>query len=133
LAALADVTYGLKMGEDAISAATAWLPSTDDQPLASSPLIADAPSADVSPAIAPWKVTAISLTSAEAVDLLCGCVSREVLGPGIIAGRDLSFWARAMRFAGSLVGRQQFLPDLEPVEDFYRARWRPVFAGADSR
>jgi hypothetical protein len=37
-----------------------------------------------------------------------------------------------MRFAGSLVARQQFLPDLEPVEDFYRARWRPVFAGADA-
>ena len=132
LAALAEVTYGLRMGEDAISPATAWLPSIGDQPIASSPLIADSPSADVSPTLAPWRVTAIPLTSAEAVDLLCGCVGREVLGTGIIAGRDLTFWAQAMRFAGSLLARQQFLPDLEPVEDFYRAQWRPVFAGADA-
>ncbi|HEX5084721.1 MAG TPA: DEAD/DEAH box helicase [Blastocatellia bacterium] len=132
LAALAEVTYGLRMGEDAISPATAWLPSIGDQPIASSPLIADAPSADVSPTLAPWRVTAIPLRSAEAVDLLCGYVGREVLGTGIIAGRDLAFWAQAMRFAGSLLARQQFLPDLEPVEDFYRAQWRPVFAGADA-
>jgi SNF2 family DNA or RNA helicase len=132
LAALADVTSGLRMGGDAVSPATAWLPSTGDQPLASSPLIAEAPSADVRPALAPWRVTVIPLRSAEAVDLLCGCVDREVLGPGIIVSRDLAFWAKAMRFAGSLVARQQFLPDLEPVEDFYRARWRPVIAGADA-
>ena len=132
LAALADVTSGLRMGEDAVSPATAWLPSTGDQPLASSPLIAKAPSADVRPALAPWRVTVIPLTSAEAVDLLCGCVNREVLGPGIIVSRDLAFWAKAMRFAGSLVARQQFLPDLEPVEDFYRARWRPVIVEQQS-
>ena len=130
LAALADVTSGLRMGGDAVSPATARVPS-GDQPLASSPIIAEAPSADVEPALAPWRVTVIPLTSAEAVDLLCGCVDREVLGPGIIVSRDLAFWAKAMRFAGSLVAQQQFLPDLA-CGGFLSCAMEQVFAGADA-
>ena len=132
LAALAEVTHGLMMSEEAVIPATIWLPSVGDQPLASSPLIAELPPADVQPELAPWRVTAIPLRTAEAVDLLSSYVEGEILRPGIMIGRDLALWASAMRFAGSLVARQQFLPDLEPVEDFYRARWRPVFGGADA-
>ncbi|HKX33683.1 MAG TPA: DEAD/DEAH box helicase [Blastocatellia bacterium] len=120
------------MSEDAISPATVWLPSIGDLPLASSPLIAEMPPTDAAPRLAPWRVTAIPLTSAEAVELLCACVDREVPAPGIVAGRDLAFWTQAMRFAAALVARQQFLPDVQPVEDFFRAQWRPIWTGADA-
>ncbi|MGH9848961.1 MAG: DEAD/DEAH box helicase, partial [Blastocatellia bacterium] len=133
LAALGEVTSGLKMSASDVEKATVWTPTVDEQPAASSALIAEPPSSTAKAAIAPWMVSAISLSTAEAVGLLCLCVERETLAQGVIAGRDLAFWAAAMRLGGAMVAREQFLPSLEPVEDFYRARWEPVFAGADAQ
>jgi SNF2 family DNA or RNA helicase len=133
LAALGEFASGLKMSAGDVEKATVWTPTVDDQPIASSALIAEPPSSTAKAAIAPWTVSAIPLSTAEAVGLLCLCVERETLAQGVIAGRDLVFWAAAMRLAGAMVAREQFLPSLEPVEDFYRARWEPVFAGADAQ
>ncbi len=133
LAALGEVAFGLKMGAGDVEKATAWTPTVDDQPVASSALIAEPPSSVAKVVIAPWTVSAIPLSTAEAVGLLCLCVERETLAQGVIAGRDLDFWAAAMRLGGAMVAREQFLPSLEAVEDFYRARWEPVFAGADAQ
>src|SRR5262245_37244328 len=91
LSALEAVTHGLLMSEDAISSPTIWLPSIGDLPLASSPLIDERPATEAGPSLTPWRVTAIPLTCAEAVELLCACVDREMLAPGIVIGRDLGF------------------------------------------
>src|SRR5207237_143635 len=36
-------------------------------------------------------------------------------------------------FAGSLVAREQFLPDVERHEQTWRACWKPILAGDDAR
>lgn len=133
LAALNEVFTDLKMSKSDVETATIWLPAVDGQAVASSTLIAEPPSSNGKAAIAPWTVAAIPLSTAEAVDLLCRCVDRETLAPGVIVGNDLAFWAEAMRLGGAMVAREQFLPAIEAVEDFYRARWEPVFAGADAQ
>src|SRR6266542_1073967 len=133
LAALDEVVSGLKMGKDDVKTATIWLPAVEGQPVASSPLIAEPPPSGGKAVIAPWAVAAIPLNTAEAVDLLCRCVNRETLAAGVIVGSDLAFWAAAMRLGGTMTAREQFLPAVEPVENFYRARWEPVFAGAESQ
>ncbi len=133
LAALDEVVSGLKMGKDDVKTATMWLPTVDGQPVASSPLIAEPPPSNGEAVIAPWAVAAIPLNTAEAVDLLCRCVNRETLAAGVIVGSDLAFWTAAMRLGGAMTAREQFLPAVEPIENFYRACWEPVFAGAESQ
>jgi hypothetical protein len=99
--------------------------------LASSPLIAEPPGPGERTWLAPWAVAALRLDADRAVDLLCAVAGRPTLAAGIIAGNDLRFWAAAVRFAGSLVARQQFLPGLSQVDGSYRARWEPAMSGPD--
>lgn len=111
---------------------TAWLPSKGTKPVPSSRLIADPPSSRAKPKIAPWTVTAYLLDMAEAVELLCVCASRRTLAPGVVVGADLALWTEALRFAGSIVRRQQYLPGIRTQEKGFRAHWEPILAGADS-
>ena len=80
LAALADVTSGLRMGGDAVSPATAWLPSA-------------AISRSLPARLLPRRHRRMSVTLRRGSDghssdqrrssgPVCGCVDREVLGPG---------------------------------------------------
>src|SRR2546423_1490098 len=110
-----------------------WLPTVAGRPIASSPLVAEPPEASARAQLASWKVTALALTTAQAIDLLCSCVGRETLARGVIIGTDLAFWAQAVRFAGSIVARQSFLPGVDLKGEALRARWEPVFAGADAQ
>lgn len=133
MAVLGEVASGLVMNKSQAEVVTAWLPTVNGQPLASSPLIAEPPPSSAKAALAPWAVTAIPFTMAEATHLLCACVGQQTLGPGVVIGRDLGFWVTAMRFSGALVARQQCLPGVEAVEEMYRARWEPVIVGADTQ
>ncbi|HZY89952.1 MAG TPA: DEAD/DEAH box helicase, partial [Gemmataceae bacterium] len=108
-----------------------WLPTAQGKPVPSSPLIAEVDGTDA--ALAPWAVTTLPLTPAAAVGLLCECADRETLRPGVIVGPTLAFWAQALRFAGALVAREQFVPDVRPDGKGWRACWRPVLAGADGQ
>src|SRR5262249_20554834 len=129
LAALNEVVSGLKMNESDVETAIVWAPAVGGQPGASSPLLPQPPSSIGKAEITTWTVAAIPLNTSDAVDLLCRCVGRETLAAGVIIGNDLAFWAAAMRLGGAMVAREQFLPAIEAVEDCYRARWEPVFAG----
>jgi len=111
---------------------TAWLPTRESVPIASSPLVAEPPESQGEAGLAPWRVEAMALTPGQAVDLLCRCVERATLAPGVLVGRDLAFWAQALRFAAALVARQQCLPAIEARDGGHRACWEPVFAGADA-
>lgn len=42
------------------------------------------------------------------------------------------FWTKALRFAGALVAREQFLPGLAQRTEAVYARWEPVFLGDDA-
>jgi len=109
----------------------AWLPSSAGLPAASSPLITPLPEKPASAAVAPWTVTALRLSLPESVALLCASIGKETLAPGVLIGRDLAFAATALRFAGALVARQQYLPAAEEVDGVFRAVWRPVVSGHD--
>ena len=108
-----------------------WLPSVGSVPLASSPLIAGPPESTQSASLQPWAASSMLLQPGDAVELLCRCVDQELLAAGLIIGKDLTYWAAAMRLATGMVVRQQFLPALARTSDSYRACWEPVFAGGD--
>jgi hypothetical protein len=129
--ALEEAAAGLAIKPAGGEAATAWLPSRDGRPLASSPLIAEQPEPGAGAELAPWAVTVFRLSPGQAVDLLCACVDKETLAPGVIVGKTLAFWTAVLRFAGALVARQQFLPGEDANVQPPRARWEPVLAGAD--
>lgn len=111
---------------------TAWLPTVAEMPVPSSPLIAGPPGPCAKTRLAPWTVTTLPITPQETVDILRVCVGKRTLAPGVVVGHDVSFWVVAMRFAGSLVARQQFLPSLAKKGRKYWAFWSPVFAGHDA-
>jgi SNF2 family DNA or RNA helicase len=110
-----------------------WLPTVNRQPIASSPLIAEPPASTASPTLAPWQVTVLPLTFAQAVDLLCACRGKDTLAPGVIVGATLGYWADALQWTGALVAREQFLPGIEKADDECRACWKPVLGGPDQQ
>ncbi len=101
------------------------------RPIPSSPLIAAGPDADGRFELHPWTVTAIPLERDQWTPFLSLCAGKDLLGPGQIIGKDLSFWTAALRFAGALAARQAFLPSLEEENGLFRARWKPVLSGPD--
>ena len=111
---------------------TAWLPTKGDSPIPSSSLIAEPPRSRAKTKIAPWTVAAYRLSTAEAVELLGASMGSRTLAAGVIVGSDLAYWAEALRLAGSMVARQQFLPGLTTDNDARRATWDPIFMGTDA-
>lgn len=111
--------------------AIAWLPTHKNHPWVSSPLISESPASSASAALSPWQITALCLPPPAEVELLCACVGKELLAPGVIIGKDLAFWTVALRFAGSLTARQRFLPGLTEIQGTYYARWEPLLSGTD--
>ena len=52
--------------------------------------------------------------------------------PNVLTLLALCAGMTAMRFAGALVARQQFLPGLQEAGGAYYARWQPIMSGADA-
>jgi SNF2 family DNA or RNA helicase len=104
----------------------------EGNPIPSSPLIAEPSDIDGKPALTLWTVTALPLSTPQAGELLCSCVGKQTLAPGVIVGKDLGFWANVIRLAGALVARQRFLPGIAQENGTYFARWKPVIHGPDS-
>jgi SNF2 family DNA or RNA helicase len=110
---------------------TVWLPTQGEHPVPSSGLIGEPPESAVENTLAPWSISAYPLLAVEATEFLCLCVGKRTLAPGVVVGQDLRYWTAALRFAGSLVARQQYLPGLTRDEDGYRALWEPMWDGSD--
>ncbi|MFH0925231.1 MAG: DEAD/DEAH box helicase [bacterium] len=108
-----------------------WLPTIGETPLASNPLIAEPSLSIKETALKPWTVTVFHLSISQIIEVLCGCVDKQTLAPGVVIGRDLNFWTKAMRFAGALVTRQQFLPGIIQEAAKYRAVWKPVLTNKE--
>jgi len=109
------------------------IPTSDGLPLASTPMIGRSiEDADISTVrLSPWEIPVLFIEMEQLVDLLCYCFDTEKLADGLVVGEDLRFWAIAMRFAGSLVAKQQFLPGLKASNDGSFACWDPIFVGDD--
>ena len=109
--------------------AIAWLPSNEHGALPSSPLLIEEPEERGEVTLTSWETPSLALTSVQAVAVLVASVDRTTWGPGAIAGKTLDYWATVLRFAGSLVARQQYLPGVVVEGDgtTFLARWEPVF------
>ena len=114
--------------------ATAWLPTRSGHAIPSSALIGEPPAAEGAAAPAPWAVEGIGLDTGEALDLLSAFGQRAHSLHGVIGGRDLRFWLRAVRLAGSMVARQRYLPGAHVNGGGrFDARWAPVWITDDWR
>lgn len=109
-----------------------WMPTIGGNPVPSSSLVAEIPDSKAELSLVPWTVNAYPLESEETLVLLCACMGKRVLASGIISGNDLLWWADALKFAGSLVAGQKYLPGVREEEGEYRALWEPVFSGEDA-
>src|SRR5579884_2355000 len=127
--ALAEALTGLGVSGNFDTAAI-LLPTVRKQPVPSSPLIAPVPE-KVRPRLVVWNVTVAELAPVPAVELLAAYSGQDLLRPGVVAGADFVYWAMALRFAGALTARQQFLPDLVREEGRFRARWTAAPLGRD--
>lgn len=132
LGALSESVVMFPQAKPRTEQAIIWLPTVGGKPVASSPLIADQPELEEDVVLSPWMITALPLSVSESVELLGGCADRQIIGPGVIVGHDLAYWATALRFAGAIVARQQYLPGIANVDGAYHARWQPIFSGNDT-
>ncbi len=114
----------------AAASVPASLPTAQGTPVPSTPLLGDA-DASGKPDLAQWKVETVTLDRCATLEFLSYCAGRDPLDRGVIAGADLSYWIGAMRFAGALVARQQFLPALDREDTGYCARWHAACLGRD--
>lgn len=110
----------------------AWLPTRAGQAIPSNPVIVEQLPGRGKAKLCHWIVTTYQMEWSEAVDLLCACCRKKVLTPGVVIGDDLSYWSEALRSAGSLVARQQYLPSIEAGEGDFRAVWLPLYLGDDA-
>ncbi len=129
--ALLQAGVGFKVSKRRLKVGIAWLLTVGKAAIASSTLIAEPPRSRAKK-LAPWSVTLLRLTADETVELLCLCVRKKTLASGVIVGDDVAFWTSAMRFAGALVARQQYVPGIVENDGVYRSRWEPVFLGYDA-
>ena len=130
--ALKETGLSLKPAAKRACHVTAWLPTKGNSPVPSSSLIAEPSKSRAKTKLVAWAVPACRFSAEEAVELLCASSGRRTLAAGVIVGHDLAYWAEALRFAGSMVARQQYLPGLTADRDEFRATWDPVFVGADA-
>jgi len=107
-----------------------WLPSAAGRPAPSSPLLGDAVAAEDT-RIEPWSIDAIVADPGAALDVLAAVVGKRLLGPGVVVGADLAFFATAMRFAAALTARGHVLPTLERHDREWLARWIAAPAPAE--
>jgi len=111
--------------------AIAWLPTVDGKAVASSPLISQPADSKDEAVIRPWRITIFELSMLGLVHLLCCSKENRRVARGVILGNDVLFWRTVMRFAGSLVARQHYLPGICEAGESFHAQWQPVFLGAD--
>jgi SNF2 domain-containing protein/SNF2 helicase protein/helicase-like protein len=112
---------------------TAWLPTKQDAPVPSSPLVAETGDADTRAAVKPWTVTAIPLAAPQTIALLRATAAQPLIAPGIAAGEDLRFWSHALRFAAALVADGRYVPAVLRDGGSFRARWAPYLQGEQAQ
>src|SRR5580704_15229480 len=74
------------------STLTIWLPTVDNTPMASSPLIAEPPDDDAEIILAPWTITALPLGPTLTFGLLTAYVEGSSLAPGVFPGKTIAYW-----------------------------------------
>src|SRR5437867_4997029 len=131
-AAVAQIAPNFGADEKAPQTRVVWLPSSRGQPLASTPVIAEAQEPSEPLSLAPWGVVALRVKIPTLVEMLVSTLDKKAVAPGVSLGGDWTFWANALRFASALVTRQKILPGLANCDGTWRACWNAVVTGADA-
>jgi SNF2 family DNA or RNA helicase len=132
VAALAEAIPSVGTEKKRFQDLAAWLPTRAGQAIPSSNLIAEQTPGRGKTKLHHWTISTYRMEWSEAIDLLSVCLRKKVIAPGVIIGDDLAFWSEALRFAGSLVARQQYLPSIEAGENEFCGVWLPLFLGDDA-
>ena len=82
-------------------------------------------------ALVAWQISALLLPPSRSLAFLSRISGRSLIYRGLRAGRDLSFWAEALSFTGSLVVRRSYLPAISEEGLAHRAVWEPLLTPAD--
>ncbi len=103
-----------------------------ERPLPSHPFLFEEEGHEEGPvALKPWRVTGVELSWKAAFALLGRCQEKR-LAEAVFAGEDLLAFSELFRYAGALVARGLFLPELRQVsEHAYDACWCPVIDGPE--
>ena len=132
VAAINEPVDAFRLTPSDASPVTVWAPAMLGKPIASSAAVAAPSASQKAPTLKAWSVGAAPLDPFDAVEWLCHCAEGASLGGGAFVGADIAYWVRVIRFAGSLVARQQYLPDVVREDGDYHARWRPALIGRDA-
>ncbi len=112
--------------------ANVWLPSTDNTPQASLPLLNIAPQATNSALeLAVWQVETLRFEPDEALAFLAALPADEDEMPGVRVGADVRYWRAAGKFALELIARQRFGPTLTERDEKFLALWEPLLDEPD--
>jgi SNF2 family DNA or RNA helicase len=126
---------------------TLRLPSTADGPLASPALIREPGTEPAKPAgrpprpaLAAWRLPALTFEPAAALDLLTALGEAGARSSRAVTGGSVLYLGAVARLAGDLAVRGRVLPALVAdaggqggQDASYEARWRPVLSGADAQ
>mgnify|MGYP001454580537 CR=1 FL=1 len=130
---------GVRIGSLSLALPTASTPQ-GEYPVPSQPFLCETADGELRPLseafparLELWRVTAAHLSWRKAFALL-GLASERRLADEVFAAEDLLVGADNFRYAGALVARGKFLPDLRrgSGSDF-EAYWRPVIDGAEEQ
>lgn len=127
------LAMGLSEQKDCLEKETmlVWMPSCNGRPIVSSSLIDSAGKTVGKVSISPFLVSAVSLSADAFIPMLCEWIGKKKIDTGILLGNDIVYWTWVLRFAQSLVYKQQFLPSLDQNKIGYYATWKPLFLGED--
>src|SRR5260370_10907228 len=89
------VELGVQVSKRHAHEVVAWLPSTENGPMASAALLDDDTVPTDSGPIAPWIVTAIPLDLGRGVHLLAARAGKPLPRPGLVSGAELPYWPAA--------------------------------------
>lgn len=108
--------------------ANLWLPSYENAPQASSPLLQRArPDNSAKIPLALWQVESLRYEPQDTLGLLTRLPGDPDETPGVLLGADLKFWHAAGRLALEMIARQRFVPALIRQDKKFLALWQPLW------
>ena len=103
---------------------TAWLPAAKARPLSSQPWQRRA--TPTAATLQPFGVWALPLPSAALFELLAAAANDRRLARGVMAGHTVTAWADLQRYAGAIIARHQFLPEIHRAAEQTSAEPTPA-------
>jgi SNF2 family DNA or RNA helicase len=130
---LAQAFPHLSISKDTCIKSLVWLPSTEEFPSPSNPVLGEIPLKFSHVEVAPWAIWAYELPVGNLLEWMTSLDKKEILSPGIFLGKEFSFFVQLGFFVLSLVLRQRYLPSIREMEDsFSQAFHKPIFSGVDN-